>query len=462
MKLSDEAIIRWCIEGDNRAFELLVERYQNVVFGICYHIVGNYADAQDLTQETFVKVYFGLAKIQDHSKFIGWLYRITVNVCKMWLRARKDLDILPLDAINNKEDFLYDVDMLREYTKADSLGLSVEEAIESLPELNRLIVTMYYIDGFSYDEIGNMLNLSESTIKSRLHRARVFLRKEFGIMEKPYESEWRKTWLLGTEGGSFDKQLDYFKEAMEIAKMNGNIKEKLASEAAICMMQAESEERKRIVFRGSGVLHWVCEPNTLWFFIDPAFCTSGHEFRDNTNHPEWYMLWQPMTPYSYWYLGYRIPLPLELNKSLSKRDDHDNIDTVSTIVGLNESVDVPIGIFDNCIKLQTLIKMEGEKRHVPHVSGTVLSYFAPKVGLVKEQYFHSDGDETLTELVDYSVTENPESELPLNIGNRWEYRGTMKSNPVVAKHAYWIKGIVKDIEPEACCWFIPYYSILTL
>jgi RNA polymerase sigma factor (sigma-70 family) len=88
MKLSDEVIIRRCLEGDGNAFSLLVEKYQNAVYGLCYHIVGNFADAQDLTQESFIQAYLDLTQIKIPSKFASWLYRVTVNVCKMWLRNR--------------------------------------------------------------------------------------------------------------------------------------------------------------------------------------------------------------------------------------------------------------------------------------------------------------------------------------------------------------------------------------
>ena len=69
MKSSDDAIVKRCLEGDIDAFGLLVDRYQNAVYGLCYHMVGNFADAQDLTQEAFVKAYMTLSRIEDPAKF---------------------------------------------------------------------------------------------------------------------------------------------------------------------------------------------------------------------------------------------------------------------------------------------------------------------------------------------------------------------------------------------------------
>ena len=178
MRLSDEAIIERCLEGDGNAFSQLVEKYQNAVYGLCYHIVSNFADAQDLTQETFVRAYLDLPRIRDRSKFASWLYRITVNTCKMWLRDRKGADDLPLEAVDQAGKEFADGGSPQESAEAEELRLSITEAIASLSEKNRLAVTLYYIDGLSHDEIGDFLSLSTSAVKSRLHRARTQLKEE--------------------------------------------------------------------------------------------------------------------------------------------------------------------------------------------------------------------------------------------------------------------------------------------
>ena len=182
MKLSDEIIIQQCLEGDGNAFSLLVERYQNAVYGLCYHMVGNFADAQDLTQETFVRAYLELAKVRDFSRFARWLHRITVNVCKMWLRDRKGADNIPLEAVPQTEESFADSNSPVKYAEAEELRLSITEAIASLSEKNRLAVTLDYNDGLSYGEIGDFLSVSPSAVKSRLHRARKELKEELITM----------------------------------------------------------------------------------------------------------------------------------------------------------------------------------------------------------------------------------------------------------------------------------------
>jgi RNA polymerase sigma-70 factor (ECF subfamily) len=178
MRSPDDFIVKRCLEGDVNAFSLLVERYQNAVYGLCYHIVGNFADAQDLTQEIFIKTYITLSRIKDPAKFASWLYRITVNACNRWLRDRKGADDLPLEAVAQTDAAHLSGGSPEEHAEAEELCISVRKAISALSERNRLTVTLYYMDGLTYAEIGDFLSLSKSAVKSRLHRAREHLKTE--------------------------------------------------------------------------------------------------------------------------------------------------------------------------------------------------------------------------------------------------------------------------------------------
>ena len=188
MRLSDEVTVRRCLEGDGDAFGLLVAKYQNAVYGLCFHMVGNFADAQDLTQETFVKAYLDLAKMRDPSRFASWLHGIAVNMCRMWLRDRKGANDLPLEVVAETEGKFADNGSPEEHAEAEELRLSIREAIASLSERNRLAITLYYIDGLTYDEIGDFLSLSQSAIKSRMHRARKQLKEGLiSMVEKDFD-----------------------------------------------------------------------------------------------------------------------------------------------------------------------------------------------------------------------------------------------------------------------------------
>lgn len=220
MKSPDAAIIERCLKGDGNAFSLLVAKYQNAVYGLCYHMVGNFADAQDLTQEAFVKAYLDLARIRDPARFASWLHSITVNTCKMWLRDRKRADDLPLDAVAESQAEFTDDGSPMEYAEAEELHLSITQAIASLSEKNRLAITLYYIDGLSYDEIGDFLSVPQSTIKSRLHRARKRLKKE----------------LISMVEDNFDKH-----------KLPEDFPEKVIQEVVISCVKTDPKTKVRIV-----------------------------------------------------------------------------------------------------------------------------------------------------------------------------------------------------------------------
>jgi phenylalanyl-tRNA synthetase alpha chain len=173
---TDEILVKSALLGDKDAFGKLVEKYSSAVYGMAYHIVGNFADAQDLAQEAFITAYLKLHQLEDHAKFAGWLRAITVNICKMGLRKRKE-EISSLEEIDERK--ISNVQPSPE----DNLIAKEErdmvmKAVASLPEESRLAVTLYYMDGMTYEEIANFLGVTRSAIDSRLQRARKRLKRE--------------------------------------------------------------------------------------------------------------------------------------------------------------------------------------------------------------------------------------------------------------------------------------------
>ncbi|MCH8289909.1 bifunctional nuclease family protein [Candidatus Poribacteria bacterium] len=190
MQISDAELVRQCKDGDRDAFNALIRRYQHAVYGLCYHFVGDFADAQDLTQETFVRVYLDLHQIQHVSKFSAWLRQVATRVCQMWLRRKRPQTQATID--ETAESDLVDQQTLSPAEEAvtNEMRGFVAQAISHLSEAHRLAVTMYYIDGLSYREIGEFLDVPQTTIKNRLHRARKQLKKELlKMVEKEFESQ---------------------------------------------------------------------------------------------------------------------------------------------------------------------------------------------------------------------------------------------------------------------------------
>jgi len=184
---NDEILVKKAISGDKDAFGQLVQIYQGAVYGLCYHIVGNFADAQDLAQEAFVQAYQDLHQLREPAKFANWLNRVTRNVCGMWLR-RRNSKIVPLDEVA-LEDFANPATSTPlEEIEAEEMHQFVRRAIDALSEKNQLTVTLFYMDGLSYKKIGDFLGVPVSTVKSRLHESRKQLKEELiKMVEKTFE-----------------------------------------------------------------------------------------------------------------------------------------------------------------------------------------------------------------------------------------------------------------------------------
>jgi RNA polymerase sigma-70 factor (ECF subfamily) len=175
--LDSEALIRRCQQGDRLAIEVLIRRYQNYVYRLCYLVMRSEQDAEDMTQETFIRAFRALPRfeIRDGTSFEAWLYRIAINACRSRMR-RKWYQVLPWpepapQVVAAPEEQPDRVLILGE--RRDRLL----EAIDSLGEKHRLVVILRYYAGLSNEEIARTLNIPSGTVRSRLHIARQRLRE---------------------------------------------------------------------------------------------------------------------------------------------------------------------------------------------------------------------------------------------------------------------------------------------
>ena len=180
LKLDDDfALIKRFIDGDDSTFRLLVQRHQEKVRNIIY-LTLSYSDAvDDLAQEVFITVHKNLKNFRFESQFTTWLYRITVNKCKDYLRKKSVRKIfVPIKEADEKLDYTSS-------TETDDISKIVMEAISKLPNKLRIPLLLKDIQGFSYQEISESINCEMGTVKSRIFRAREGLKK----ILKPIESE---------------------------------------------------------------------------------------------------------------------------------------------------------------------------------------------------------------------------------------------------------------------------------
>ncbi len=176
-KNADQALVERVQNGDSRAFDLLVQKYQVRIAKLIARFVRNPADVQDVAQEAFIKAYRALPNFRGDSAFYTWLYRIAINTAKNHLVAagRKN----PAYTVDVQEVEKYDASQwLKEYATperellAAEIQLTVNSALESLPSDLREAISLREIEGLSYEDIAQVMDCPIGTVRSRIFRAR--------------------------------------------------------------------------------------------------------------------------------------------------------------------------------------------------------------------------------------------------------------------------------------------------
>lgn len=183
---SDHALLEATRTGDQDAFAELVSRYRNQITSYIYRMTNDYDGAVDLAQETFVRVYRAADRYQRSYAFSTYIYRIATNLAISELRKRKRRKLISLTGFFQSSDGVEE----REFDPPDERALvdsemvdaerrnAVQRAIGTLPEKYRAPLILRDVDGRSYEEIARILETSEGTVKSRISRARGFLREK--------------------------------------------------------------------------------------------------------------------------------------------------------------------------------------------------------------------------------------------------------------------------------------------
>lgn len=159
MMVLESELVGRCLGGESASFGILVERYRDDIIGFCYHHIGDWQEAQDLAQETFLRAYFDLPALREPAKFGAWLKAIAFRLCQSWHRRRH---VTPLP--------------LGEPPACDESGglesLMMQQALQVLPKAQQQMLTLKYVDGYTLGEIADLLALPVETVRTRLRRAR--------------------------------------------------------------------------------------------------------------------------------------------------------------------------------------------------------------------------------------------------------------------------------------------------
>jgi len=192
-KSTDKQLVECVQRGDKKAFDLLVLKYQGKVASLVSRYISDRHEVLDVTQEAFIKAYRALKNFRGESAFYTWLYRIAINTAKNYLVAKGrrppgvDIDIQDAEHFEG-ESRLKDIQSPEQQLYRFELEKALHDAIRALPEDLRVALTLREFDGFSYEEIAEVMNCPVGTIRSRIFRAREAVDKKIA----PYLDGYQK------------------------------------------------------------------------------------------------------------------------------------------------------------------------------------------------------------------------------------------------------------------------------
>ncbi|MBT4797520.1 MAG: sigma-70 family RNA polymerase sigma factor [Verrucomicrobia bacterium] len=174
---ADEVLVSRAQSGDTLAFDQLVVRYSPRLYGMIYHMTSNKEDANDLTQDVFAKAYRSLNRFRGRSSFYTWIYAIGTNMTLNFLKKRNRSAAWSLDNLDSgiqNDEAMVDLAHAanpRHQSDLNELQKKLNEAMQSLSNAHRAVVTMFDIQGIPHAEISKILKVSEGTVRSRLFYA---------------------------------------------------------------------------------------------------------------------------------------------------------------------------------------------------------------------------------------------------------------------------------------------------
>jgi RNA polymerase sigma-70 factor (ECF subfamily) len=182
-QLSDRELMQRVLENDCGAFESLVNRYKVKLFNVIYRMIGIKEEAEDILQETFLRVFRERQSYDFQYQFSTWIYTIALNLTKNELKKRNRFKFLGIEFLPKEKSY-----MEQEFNDKESLNYFLEKAISTMPDKYKKVFLLRDINQLSYEEISESLSIPLGTVKSRVNRARLMLRKKLKPkMEGVYE-----------------------------------------------------------------------------------------------------------------------------------------------------------------------------------------------------------------------------------------------------------------------------------
>ena len=182
MQTDENALLRKAATGDGAAFSSLMEIHERRMYAVALRMCANHEDAQDCLQEAMLRIYRAISSFKGQSSFSTWVYRITMNTCLDELRRRKMRRTTSLDGLlDSGWSPAEELETPENNAIRSEQRRQIDRAIASLPDDMRSAIVLRDIQGFSYEEIAEMLNANVGTIKSRISRGREKLRETLSL-----------------------------------------------------------------------------------------------------------------------------------------------------------------------------------------------------------------------------------------------------------------------------------------
>ncbi|KIL51785.1 RNA polymerase sigma factor SigW [Jeotgalibacillus soli] len=175
--------IKQVLKGDQNAFGEIVEIYKDKVFHVCFRMLGNRQEAEDISQDAFIRAYINIHTFDIDRKFSTWLYRIATNLCIDRIRKKKpdyylDAEVTGTEGLTMYSQIPVDERLPEEEVESMELQDTIQKEISKLPDKYRSVIVLKYIEELSLKEISEILDLPLGTVKTRIHRGREALRKQ--------------------------------------------------------------------------------------------------------------------------------------------------------------------------------------------------------------------------------------------------------------------------------------------
>jgi RNA polymerase sigma-70 factor (ECF subfamily) len=181
MTLTDDELVARSQGGDVESFNQLILRWERPIFALAYRVIGREEEARDVCQEAFLRAYRALPGFKGQAKFSSWLYRITLNLCRDWIRKqrRQPVSQLPEDAdIDEIAASTGPIESIEDLVARRELSSVVEDAMTRLPEEQRTAIVLKEYHGMTFQEIADLQGCPLSTVKTRLYQGLSVLRRE--------------------------------------------------------------------------------------------------------------------------------------------------------------------------------------------------------------------------------------------------------------------------------------------